>query len=338
MSKKLVNADKVIGLVSRQVTPYIVPALIQNFDFFNRLKRIQPAKKSILLKHFGFDGRVFDAVVSYMLKEGFLEFSHDRYTLSKMSDQYLTKKSEFDLSSFALLLEGNVPAKLSEVIIYALKTGKPAKWSTDTWEDSMRSGEISRIFSEGMMSRATLLKENLIPALNNVLPKKSTLLDVGGSLGDYCGAFTKKYKNLSCTIYELPEVAKHARKNIAEKKYRRINVIDGDFFTQSLPKGFDIHFYSNVIHDWTPSQISVLLRKSYQSINKGGLVIIHDMHLDNDKKGPDIAIDHSLYLSIFTDGKCYSFDEMSRMLKLAGFKRIRAKRTVAGYSIVIGYK
>jgi hypothetical protein len=118
----------------------------------------------------------------------------------------------------------------------------------------------------------------------------------------------------------------------------RVSTIAGDMFKENLPKNFDIHFYSNVFHDWTQDQIIELLKKSYGSLNNNGIVIINDLHLNNDKQSPDFAIDHSLYLSIFTEGKCYSYKEIENMIKRVGFKRVKIEKPIAGYSVIIGYK
>ena len=114
--------------------------------------------------------------------------------------------------------------------------------------------------------------------------------------------------------------------------------MDGDFFSDNLPKGYDAHFYSNVLHDWTQEKVKVLLKKSHEALNPSGKIIIHGMHLNSDKTGPELAIDHSLYLSVFTEGRNYSTKEISEMLKGVGFKRSQKYHSAGGYSAIVATK
>lgn len=335
--------DKIIGIPSRQIVTYTVPTLIKKFDFFNKLNEIKRGTLQELSKYFEVNSRVLDAVLTYLIKEGFIERNKIKneyfYSLTPLAKKFLLKGVRYDLTSFALLLEDNVPEKVSNSIFYALKNGKPADWNEyGSWEDAMRLGKISKNFSEGMMSRGKYLMESLSKSLKKILTKKKNLLDIGGSFGDYCGNFTKNYSNLNCSVFELPKVAELAKKNIENKNYKRVGVISGDMFKDDFPKDYDIHFYSNAIHDWNPEQIELLLKKSFKTLNSKGLVLIHDLHLDNDKKGPEVTVDHSLYLSIFTDGRCYTYEEIISLLNNAGFKKTGVIKTVVGYSVIFGIK
>ncbi len=338
--KKTVQIDKIIAIPSRQFVPYTIPTLINKFNFFNELKNLQPCSLETISKHFRFDERVLEAVLSYLLKEGFIQNIDNKFTLSRLSSEFLVKGAKYDLSPFALLLQDNVPMKNEEAISYSLTTGKPAIWNSGSgaWKDGMRSGSLSKTFSDAMMSRGEYLKDALSIYLQNTMKGHNKLLDIGGSLGDYCGMFTEKFRNLTSDVYELPKVAENARENIKIKKYRGVNVVEGDMFRDDFPKGYDVHFYSNVMHDWTAAQIGYLLKKSFDSLDKGGIVIIHDMHLNDDKKSPDFVVDHSLYLSVFTEGKCYSYEEMKSFLVRVGFSKIKIIKTVVGYSAIIGAK
>jgi len=342
MTIKETSPEKIFAILSKQLVNSTLPVLIREFDFFNELTKIEPASIEKIADHFKFDKRVLDAVLSYLLKEGFIETTNkasQEYKLAPLAREYLIKNSKYDLSKFTLIFSGNLLKKVENSISFALKTGKPAGWNeAETWEEGMTSGSIAKTFSEGLMSKGKYSADKLAISLNKVISRYTNLIDIGGSLGDYCGKFTEKFPNLSCTVYDLPKVIEHAKENIIKMRYKRVSTIAGDMFKENLPKNFDIHFYSNVFHDWTQDQIVELLKKSYGSLNNNGIVIINDLHLNNDKQSPNFAIDHSLYLSIFTDGKCYSYKEIENMIKHAGFKKVKIEKPIAGYSVIIGYK
>lgn len=336
--------ERILGLPSRQVVPYVVPTLMNEFDFFNILATRQNWSKDQIAAKWTFDDRVLDATLGYLCKEGFLEqrgsSSDPAYCLSESTHQNLTNQGEYNLSSYATILSEAVPERIPKAIIQALKTGKSASWfgSGETWQNAMKSGAISKGFSEGMMSRGKLLRAEVVKKLKDELSQSRRLIDVGGSLGDYCGAFTQSFPAIECAVYDLPAVIEHAQRNITEKGYQRVRPISGDMFKEALPKGFDTHFYSNVLHDWTPKQVQELLRKSYQALDNPGKVMVHDIHLNPDKQSPSFVVDHSLYLAIFTQGRCYSLNEMESFMHQAGFRNVEQKNTIGGFSVITGEK
>jgi len=338
MTKETIE-EKILGLPSRQVVPYAVPMLIREFDFFNRFGKEALSLEGICGK-FNFDSRVGDAMVSYLAKEGFLEYKSGRYTVSKTATDMLTTEANQDLTNYALLIDQVIPRKIPDSIRDALLTGKPQRFVDSSWEDSMKSGAISKSFSDGMMARAEWLKLSLADKMKLFIcqGEDEKLLDLGGSLGDYCGAFTTAFNHLAATVYELPSVAEHTRKNIKEKGYKNVEVVSGDFFKDELPTGFNTHFYSNVMHDWKPREVVQLLRKSYKSLPIRGKVLVHDMHLNDNKTSPDYVVDHSLYLSIFTNGRCYSNLEMENFMERAGFDNVEYAPTLCGFGVVSGEK
>lgn len=338
-----VNTEKILGSVSNLVAPYTVPILIMECDFFNNFNKYGAGDLTYLSNRFGFDERVFDTVLHYLVKEKYLEKrlkdGNHVFELSDTSKEFLLRDSKYDLSIYVSLLVDVLPRKIGASIISALKTGVPAKWNDGgSWEEQMKSGDISRTFSQGMMSRGKYLMDLLSPALQKILINRKKLIDVGGSLGDYCGRFTSDFDDLDCTVFDLEKVIIHAKENVSAKNYQRISFVSGDMFKDSFPTGYDAFFYSNAIHDWDMKQNKYLFDKTYKALSSKGVIIIHDCHLANDKTGPDWAVDHSLYLSVFTHGRYYSRKEISDLLLEVGFKNIEIIETVAGISAIIGYK
>jgi len=329
--------EKVLGMPSRLVVPYCIPVLIKEFNFFNGFGSGRLSLEEIN-RRFGFDERVGTMMVYYLLKENFLAKDKGKFSINPEALNILTGAGSFDLSNYALLSLGVIPEKFYLSVKEALSTGKPAKWREETWEDSMRSGLISKGFSSGVASRAELLRKALFPKIKPLLKGRRKILDIGGSLGDYSGYFTENMPGISSDVFELPEVAKAAEENVRLKGYRNVKVIPGDMFEGNLPQGYDTHFYSNVFHDWGPADITRLLRKSHKGLPKDGVILIHDMHLNEDRVSPAYVVDHSLYLSIFTEGRCYSKGEIIKLLKRTGYPRTEVIDSVPGFSVICGFK
>ena len=90
---------------------------------------------------------------------------------------------------------------------------------------------------------------------------------------------------------------------------------------EPLPGGYDVHLFSNVLHDWDEPVVEQLLQASAEALAPGGLLIVHDAFLNAQKDGPlNIAV-YSVLLMHVTQGRCYSTAEMSRWLSRAGVRR-----------------
>jgi hypothetical protein len=101
----------------------------------------------------------------------------------------------------------------------------------------------------------------------------------------------------------------------------------------------DLHFYSNIYHDWSREKGALLTRKSFESLPPGGRIVVHEMLLDDDKTGPLAAVGFNIVMLVWSaDGAQYSGREFSEMLTDAGFGQIETKLTFGYNSIVTAVK
>jgi hypothetical protein len=77
-----------------------------------------------------------------------------------------------------------------------------------------------------------------------------------------------------------------------------------------------------------------VLAASFSALEPGGLLLIHDAHLDADKRGPLPVAEYSALLMHSTEGKCYSRAEMSSYLGDAGFSGVTFTATAADRSVI----
>ena len=140
-------------------------------------------------------------------------------------------------------------------------------------------------------------------------------------------------------MYEKPPVDGVARRAIAERGFaERVDVIAGDMLAAPLPRGYDVHLVSNVIHDWDLPRVRAILARSFEALEPGGLILIHDAHLDADKRGPLAVAAYSVMLMHATEGRCYSTAEMDACLREAGFGPSTVIPTAADRSLISAAK
>ena len=310
---------------------------VSYFDFFNRLDK-SPSNIATVCKLLGIKPRPTDVMLTLFKAYGFIKEKNNKYYLTETSRDFLINSSDFDLSPYVDSLKNRPICRQMEK---ALRTGKPANWAAakkgKDWAASMADDSFAESFSAGMNSRGAYLANGLVKALD--LSGRHKLLDIGGASGIYSIILSDNYPGLSATVFEKPPVDKVARYSINKFGLnKRIGIVAGDMFRDSLPQGHDVHLISHVLHDWDIKEVKSVLKNSFDNLNPGGAIIIHDAHINKAKTGPLSVAEYSVLLMFLSEGKCYSVAEMKNLLEETGFKNIEFKSTVLNRSIITAKK
>jgi len=139
------------------------------------------------------------------------------------------------------------------------------------------------------------------------------LFDVGGGPGSYSILACKKYPGLKAVVFDSPETIKIAREMIAKEGMTdRISVVEGDWDKDDFGHGNDAILFSNVLHG-PISNAGVKLKKAYDSMVSGGLLIIQEFLLNDEKTGPLVAALFNMMVG------AYSYSELSALICEASF-------------------
>jgi 3-hydroxy-5-methyl-1-naphthoate 3-O-methyltransferase len=331
------SPERIISLRECAFAVDLFITAVSHFDFFNWLAKA-PANINTICRELNIQPRPADVMLTLFKAYGFIEQKDGMFFLANVAKDYLTKESGFDLSSYVSSLK-NRP--IAEDMKNVLLTGKPANWAAakdgKDWAASMADDAFAASFTAGMNSRGAYLANGVLKALD--FKKHKKLLDIGGASGIYASVICKKYPHLQAAVFEKPPVDKVAAYSISKFGLSdRICVEAGDMFKDSLPQGYDVHFLSHVLHDWDFPAVETVLKNSYQNLAPGGIIVIHDAHINADKTGPLSVAEYSVLLMSLSEGKCYSVTEMKDALEKAGFKWVGQKPTILDRSIVIGRK
>ncbi len=312
-------------------------AAVGYFDFFNFLKKF-PSDINHISVSLKIKKRPLDVMLTLFKAYGFIREKDSRFYLTDVANDYLSSESKFNLSSYVGSLKDR-PA--CEEMRKVLLTGKPANWAAvkreEDWATSMENADFATSYADGARGRGAYLAGGLLDVVD--LGKYKKLLDIGGSTGIYSAVLLQKYPDLRATIYEKPPVDKIAELAIKKSGLNdRMDVITGNMLKESLPEGYDVHLFSHVIHDLDFDRVRYVLEKSYDSLEPGGMVIVHGVHINEGKTGPVSAAEYSVLIMFLTGGKCYSFLEMKQMMEEAGFKDIIYRQAALNRSIIAGVK
>ncbi|HZQ72418.1 MAG TPA: methyltransferase [Burkholderiales bacterium] len=154
----------------------------------------------------------------------------------------------------------------------------------------------------------------------------SRLLDVAGGDATMAIAQARRHPRLHVTVFNLPASAALARKNVAAARLqKRIDVVEGDFRRDPLPRGYDMVRFSRVLADWPEEVCGMLLAKAHASLEPRGRVLICEPLADDN---PALVFAwHFSYLPYddFGVGVYKPAAAYRRLLADAGFRRVTVK-------------
>jgi hypothetical protein len=91
-----------------------------------------------------------------------------------------------------------------------------------------------------------------------------------------------------------------------------------------LPKGCDLALLSAIIHQNSPMQNLDLYRKIFQALEPGGMLMIRDHIMKENRTWPPAGAVFAINMLVGTEGgDTYTFEEVKTALETAGFVDIR---------------
>ena len=283
--------------------------------------------------------RSAEALLDMSTSLGFLQHQEGTYSLTPTAEDYLLEGSPWYYGYYLDLLVANNKLFSYEGMRHAVLTGTSIL-SGDQNEDwiaaFVRDQANAAAFARGMHS-LSLGAAQAWP-LEVDLAGEKILLDVAGGTGVHSLGATTKWPELRAIIFDLPQVCPVADGFIAESDVQdRVSTQAGNMWEDPFPAA-DVHFYSNIYHDWPAERCRFLTKKSFDALTSGGRIILHEMIYNDEKNGPvSVASMNAIMLS-WTDGKQYSGAELSQMLRDSGFVDIEIKPTFGYWNIVTGRK
>src|SRR2546421_8060300 len=270
---------------------------------------------------------------------GLLEKRDGFYYNSPTAEEFLVRGRPYYFGNYVAMVHRHLYlpwGRLAE----AIKANKPQAWAGDTFEELAADPEAQRNFTEAMHSMSMFRAKAVFEAFD--LSPYSRLLDVGGASGAFCIEACRKYPRLRASIFDRPSALETASEKIAEAELSdRIETFAGDFFKEELPKGSDVVLLSQVLHDWSPERNRVILGKCFAALPPGGLVLVCEVMMNDEKTGPELAALLSLNMLIATEGGCnYTWSEYAAWLEAAGFREVQhvPVPSTGGLGILVGRK
>lgn len=315
----------------------VLTAAISHLDFFTWLAE-RPGGRAAICTGLELKERPTDVMLTLFTAMGLIEAKDGIFQLTAMAREHLVKSSPWFIGPY---FDSMKERPVCRDILEVLRTGKPANWASlkheKDWARAMEEDDFANRFTAAMDCRGALLGPAMASRLDCAIHRH--VLDIAGGSGVYACALVARHPHLRATVLEKTPVDGITRRHLAARGFAdRVNVIVGDMFTEPLASGFDMHLFSNVLHDWDGPRVKELLAKSFAALPKGGMIVVHDAHINAEKTGPLPVAAYSALLMTITEGKCYSQREIEEFLTQAGFGEVNYFPTIADRSVMTARK
>jgi ubiquinone/menaquinone biosynthesis C-methylase UbiE len=254
----------------------------------------------------------------YLTIEGFLLKEDGRYSLTQDAAMFLNRKSPTYMGSAAFFL-GN-PMLMENFRDVA---GCVRKGGTVNPESALKPEHPMWVeFARSMAPIAAMDAELIARLLGVDAMQECKVLDIAAGHGMYGIAIGRHNPNADIVALDWKNVLAVATEN-AEKAGigNRYCPIEGSAFDADFGDEYDIVLLTNFLHHFNAETNEALLRKVHRSLRPGGRAVTVEFVPDENRLTPSISAEFSLIMLATTPaGDAYTFQELNRMFRNAGFQ------------------
>ncbi|HEX8853457.1 MAG TPA: class I SAM-dependent methyltransferase, partial [Pyrinomonadaceae bacterium] len=149
------------------------------------------------------------------------------------------------------------------------------------------------------------------------------VLDIAAGHGLFGIAVAQQNRNAEVVALDWPNVLEVAKENARGAGVgERYATIEGSAFDVDYGSGYDLILLTNFLHHFDPQTCETLLRKVHAALSERGRVATLEFVPNEDRVSPPIPASFSMMMLGGTPrGDAYTFSELERMFKNAGFSQ-----------------
>ncbi len=283
-----------------------------SLDVFTKLSKEGPATAEEMAQRCGVDARGIEMILMGCICLGFLEKVEGRFRNTPLAETFLVEGSPRNQRGIVSMFKNWVLpwSRLEE----AVRSGAPV---VEKQHD--HGEEATRTYIMGMLHRgipqAQLLAEE-VP-----LQGRKKMLDVGGGPGIFSIIMCQKNPGLRAAVLDLPQTLRVTRDIIRDWNAEGVvETIEGSYMDEGYGEGYDVVLTSSMISQEGPDIVKHILRESFKAMVSGGIILIQEQFLDDEKTGPMLPVQVGLNQLIHTPaGRAYSAKEVAEFAREIGF-------------------
>ena len=298
-----------------------------------------PMDASTLRKQLGLHERsaldFFDALVAL----GMLDRRDGFYSNTPETDLYLDKAKPSYIGGFLAIANDRLYGFWGS-LTEGLKTGLPQNETKDGRNIfEILYGDPAKLMS--FMQAMTGISMGTSKAIAQKFPWKDyqTLIDIGSAQGGLIVEVGNAHPHVTGGGFDLPVTGPIFEDYVASFGLSdRFKFIPGDFFADALPSA-DVLCMGHILHDWNLDQKKTLLKKAYNALPDGGVLLVFESLIDDERRKNAFGLLMSLNMLIeLPGGFDYTGADCCGWMKEAGFRDTRVEHLAGPESMVIGTK
>ncbi len=277
----------------------------------------------------------FDALVAL----GMLDRHDGLYSNTPETDLFLDKAKPSYIGGFLVMVNDRLYGFWGS-LTEGLKTGRPqneAKNGGNFFE--ILYGDPAKLSS--FMQAMTGISMGSSKAIAQKFPWQDhrTLIDIGSAQGGLVVEVGKAHSHITGGGFDLPVTGPIFEEYVASFGLEdRFKFIPGDFFADDLPSA-DVLSMGHILHDWNLSQKKTLIQKAYDALPDGGVLLVFEGIIDDERRKNAFGLLMSLNMLIeLPGGFDYTGADCCRWMKEAGFRETRVEHLAGPESMVVGTK
>jgi acetylserotonin N-methyltransferase len=278
-----------------------------------------------------------DALTGVLLALGLLRRDAAELVLTDLATTYLLSSS---------------PYWVGEFLFFGQNDGLPAKYCKNSIQHSLQSSRLRRLWQRLVPPpywrdpwvMANTHARNFSPTVKaaraGLFSGITHLVDVAGGTGTFSIPLMLEYPQMKVTMIDLPPVVEIARDYLARYGLEnRVTLRGMDVFQKKWSLGdCDAIFFGNFLHGSNDEQCEFFCKQSFDALQEGGQIFIHEMIWNDDKDGPLVTALWNAKMRSICSGRQRTANELSALCRAAGFEDDRVIQTSGCWSLVCGRK
>lgn len=192
-------------------------------------------------------------------------------------------------------------------------------------------------FARAMVPMMMMPAQQIAKLVNEEGTRKLKVLDIAAGHGIFGITIAQQNPSAEIVALDWPNVLEVALENARNMGVEeRYSTLEGSAFDVDLGSGYDVVLLTNFLHHFDTQTCESLLRKVHSALNEGGRVATLEFVPNEDKVSPPIPAAFSMMMLGGTPaGDAYTFAELERMFRNAGFSESRLHELQASPEQVI---
>jgi hypothetical protein len=221
----------------------------------------------------------------------------------------------------------------------ALKTGKPQNGlaGSDYFPTLYADQAALNAFVRGMTGGSLLAARAI--AAKFAWRDHATFIDIGTAEGCLPVEIARAHGHIRGEGFDVPQVRPHFEDYVRKHGLGdRLSFYPGDFLSAPLP-GADVLLMGRVLHNWDLATKKILLARAYEALPAGGVLIVYERLIDDDRRANSAGLLASLHMLIMTAGGFdFTAADCIGWMREAGFERTSVEPLALGLSMIVATK